>query len=498
MWMSRIDDLCHSGVSQARFAPRIEAVRRTFILSSALIAALTVAWSATPVFATASARGGSLTATSQHAHGDAHRTGAPTVRAAAVAAGSSPSLLQNQPGMSDQLALEHAGSSNPNVTSPADPSIAIGPNNIVEAVNSALEVTTRSGASPVFMNLSAMVGNTSGFSLRYPHVVYDPVSGRFILMVLQYNPTLSGCVSQVEVMLSQANPALPWITRGQINIDPEIGGGVELSTVSLAITGSVLVETSDYQSCSSGLPVASQMEVIRRADFVSGAFTANSDAFVEPGPIGLQPAQAWTAQTVAYAVANNANCSGRVAGSIAVFAINGVPTAGGVTVTCTAGPEPAATSTPPAAAQAGTAATLTTGTDSFLSAVWQGNVLWVAGNTGCTPSGDSQVRSCLNVVSIPRATGTSVGTPVQFPAESVSGAYLYDPALALDSAGNVILTFDKSSSSSLEVDDGRGDHRRRVEPVDHAAPEHQLLPTGMFDVRVGRLFRGGAGPVAPH
>jgi hypothetical protein len=420
-----------------------------FILSSALVAALTVAWSATPVAAAASASTGSLTATSQHARGDSHRTTAHTLRAA-VTPGSSPSLLQNQPGLSEQLALEHAGSSNPNVTAPADPSIAIGPSNIVEVANSALEVTTRSGATAVFMNLSAMVGNTSGFSLRYPHVVYDPASGRFILMVLQYNPSLSGCVSQVEVMLSQANPALPWITRGQINIDPEIGGGVELSTVSLAITGSLLVETSDYQSCTTGLPVASQMEVIRRADFISGAFNSNSDAFVEPGPIGLQPAQAWTAQFVAYAVANDANCSGKVPGSIAVFAINGLPTAGAVSVTCTNWTEATATSTPPAAAQSGTTATLTTGTDRFLSAVWQGNVIWVAGNTGCTPSGDSQLRSCVNVVSIPATSTGSVSAPTQLPVESVSGAYLYDPALAVDSAGNAILTLNKSSSSALE------------------------------------------------
>ncbi len=450
--MSRNHDLCHRGVSQPAFAPRIEAVRRTFILSSALVAALTVAWSATPVSATASARAGHLTATSQHLGGDSHATNAHTLSAAAVVAGSSPSLLQNQPGLSDLVAIAHAGTGNPNVTSPADPSIAIGPSNIVEAVNSAIEVSTRSGASPVVMNISAMVGNTSGFSLRYPHVVYDPVSGRFILTVLQYNPTLSGCVSQVEIMLSQANPALPWITRGSINIDPEIAGGVELSTVSLAITGSLLVETSDYQSCTTGLPVASQMEVFRRADFISGAFTANSDAFVEPGPVGLQPAQAWTAQSVGYAVANDANCTtvGKVPGSIAVFAINGLPSGGAVSVTCTAGSEPTATSTPPAAGQAGTTATLTTGTDRFLSAVWQGNVLWVAGNTGCTPSGDSQARSCVNVVSIP-ATGTSVGTPTQLPVESVSGAYLYDPALAVDSADDAILTFDKSSSSALEA-----------------------------------------------
>ena len=44
----------------------------------------------------------------------------------------------------------------------------------------------------------------------------------------------------------------------------------------------------------------------------------------------------------------------------------------------------------------------------------------------------------------------SVGAPTQLPVESVSGAYLYDPALAVDSAGNAILTLNKSSSSALE------------------------------------------------
>ena len=337
------------------------------------------------------------------------------------------------------------------MTTPADPSIAVGPSNVVEAANSALEITTRSGVSPTYMNISAMVGNTADFALRYPQVVYDPFSGRFILMVLQSSQT--GCTSLVEIMMSQTNPALPWTSRGSINLDPALGSGVELSNVSLGLTPNVLVESSDYVSCTTSLPVASQMVVIRRADFISGALTANSYAFVEPGPVGLQPAEALSAQYVEYAVANDASCSttAKVPGSIAVFAINGLPAAGAISVVCTSESEPTATTTPPAAAQEGTAATLTTGSDRFLSAVWQGNVLWMAGNTGCSSGG---TVSCLNVVSIPATSPASsagtLGAPSQFPPESVSGAYLYDPALALDSSGDAILTFDKSSSSTFE------------------------------------------------
>ena len=107
------------------------------------------------------------------------------------------------------------------MTTPADPSIAVGPNDVVEAVNSALQVTTRTGAGPVRMNISVMIKNTSGWNVRYPRVVFDPTSGLFILTVLQFNPVLTGCGSQVAVMVSQANPAFPWTSRGTINIDPE-------------------------------------------------------------------------------------------------------------------------------------------------------------------------------------------------------------------------------------------------------------------------------------
>ncbi len=127
------------------------------------------------------------------------------------------------------------------MTTPADPSIAVGPNNIVEAVNSALQITTRAGAAlGAPMNISAMIRNTSTWDVRYPRVVYDPVSGLFILMVLQFNP--SGCGSQVAVMVSQANPALAWTSHGTINLDPELGGGLQLSNVSLALTANLVVE----------------------------------------------------------------------------------------------------------------------------------------------------------------------------------------------------------------------------------------------------------------
>jgi hypothetical protein len=418
-------------------------VRRTFLYSSALVAALTVVSSATSVLA-AYAQPRALTATAQ---GTLGQTRAHTLAATTVAAGSVPSQLQKQPGLSEQAAIAAAGSGNAAVTTPADPSIAVGPNNVVEAVNSALQVTTRAGTSlGAPMNISAMIRNTSTWDVRYPRVVYDPVSGLFILMVLQFNP--SGCGSQVAVMVSQANPTLAWTSRGTINLDPELGGGLQLTNVSLGLTANLVVESSDYSSCSTGLPVASQTTIIQRSDLISGALGVNSYVFMVPGPIGLQPAMGVSAQSVAYEVANDANCSAVASGSVAVFAITGTPEAKNVAHTCTAVAS-AVTSVPPPAAQMGTAATLTTGNDRFLSAFWQTNALWVAGNTACNPGGG--IVSCLNVISIAASSTGTVGSPTQFPAQGVNSAYLYDPAIAVDSSGDAILTFDESSSTAFEA-----------------------------------------------
>ena len=425
-------------------------VRRRSIFLSAFVAALSVVWSATSAFAESPARNLALTATSQHAldqSSNAHQQSGLRTLSAPVAAGTAPSQLFVEQGLSEQAAIAAAGSGNAAVTTPADPSIAVGPGNVVEAANSALAITPRAGGSTTYMNISAMIRNMAGWSVRYPHVVYDPASGLFILTVLQYNPTVSACQSQIAVMVSQSNPTLTWTSRGTIIIDPELGGGMELSNVSLGLTATLVVETSEYESCTTGLAVASQTLILQRSDLASGSLGVNSSAFLVGGPIGLQPAMGLSASSVAYEVANNANCTAVASGSVAVIAITGTPEGKNVSHTCTADSETATSGSPAAAQKATTTATLTTGDDRIQSAFWQGSALWIAGNTGCTLGGSV---SCLNVASIAASSTGSVGALTALPTEGVPGAYVYDPAIALDSAGDAIVTFDESSSAMYE------------------------------------------------
>ncbi len=102
-------------------------------------------------------------------------------------------------------------------------------------------------------------------------------------------------------------------------------------------------------------------------------------------------------------------------------------------------------SPPPAADQPGSAVKLDTNDDRVISAAWQNNSLWLAGNEACTPAGDAVARSCLRVIEV--ATNTSiVRQDITFGA---NGAYYFYPAIRPDGSGNLHVVFTNSSASAF-------------------------------------------------
>jgi len=405
--------------------------------------------SAAPVSAGALPRSLVFTAASQHSPSNSIRhVTAHAPRAAAL--GSAPSAqLAAFAGASEQASLAS--------NTAADPSIAAGATYVVEAVNSALFVYSRSGTqigAPISINTLART--ISGWGVKYPHVVYDPASGRFILAVLQYNLARSGCTSaqsQIQVVVSGADPTGAWQVPKTFTNQALLPSGdmPVAANLSLGMTSTVVAISWDYFGCLNGTFFGSQTDVVQRADLAAGALGVNSAVAFTGGPLGVQPAMALSLGGVEYQVANGVNCTVTAANSYAIFAITGAPDSRNVAITCAhAELETSPTSVPPAAPQAGTSATLQTRDDRFLTAVWSGNVLWAAGNTGCTPSGDTQIRSCLNVVSVNASAAGTVTGATQLASKGASGAYLYYPALAVDGAGNVAVTFDESSSTTTE------------------------------------------------
>ena len=312
------------------------------------------------------------------------------------------------------------------------------------------------GTALATFDINNLARTSAGWAVKDPKVVFDPFSSRFILAVVQYNTARSGCTnagSQIEVVASNADPTTAWQTPRTFNNLGSLGGATPVAlNVSLGMTSTVVALAWDYASCLTGNAVASQTDIVQRADLATGTLGVNSARAFTPGPLGAQPAMALGLSTVEYEIANDSNCTGTATNQYEVFTYSGTPDAKNVAgPTCAAnGTEGSGSSAPPAAPQNGTSTTLQTGDDRFLDAVWVNNMLWAAGGTGCTPSGDSQVRSCVNVVSATATSAGSVSAATQLTPEGLYSAYLYYPSLALDSSGNAILTFDSSSSSALE------------------------------------------------
>jgi hypothetical protein len=81
--------------------------------------------------------------------------------------------------------------------------------------------------------------------------------------------------------------------------------------------------------------------------------------------------------------------------------------------------------------------------DRFLTAVWQNGTLWVNGNDGCTPSGDTAVRPCPRLIQV-STTGPTVNQNFDL---GSAGNDLYYPAVHVDSAGDMYVVYNISSTS---------------------------------------------------
>jgi hypothetical protein len=106
------------------------------------------------------------------------------------------------------------------------------------------------------------------------------------------------------------------------------------------------------------------------------------------------------------------------------------------------------TTVPPAATQSGSSSTIDSGDDRFMSAVMQGGDLgnlWTSAATGCIPTGDTIVRSCIKVLRVGLA-GPSI---TQDTVSGMNAKYLIYPTLALNANLTAVIDYSLSSDTDL-------------------------------------------------
>lgn len=337
-------------------------------------------------------------------------------------------------GLDRQLAL---GSDQ--FVTPPDPQIAVGPTRLVEMVNSSGSIWDKQGNLLSIFDLNKFFAVPSGYTFSDPRVLFDQDSQRWFASGVAFIPPTYGSVVVLAVSTG-IDPSSTWYQFTADNSStlthdqPKIG----VSSDKVVISWNDFLQASSFQGQSTW--------VLQKSQMTAGSSSVNGVAL---GPDSSRsspvPAVQLTSNSDEYLVFNGTDCGtlgGNCGSAIGVVRISGTPLQGNVAwnesdLTI------AGTTAPPAADQPGMPGSIATNDDRFLTAVWENGVLWTGGNDACIPGGDNVTRPCSRLIQV-LTGGPSVNQ--NFDIASTGGG-LYYPAFGMDSAGDMYIVYNISSST---------------------------------------------------
>ncbi len=316
---------------------------------------------------------------------------------------------------------------------PPDVQIAAGPTYLVEMVNLGGEILTKQSASVLTFSLYKFPFSFSTSDrLSDPKILYDAASGRYYATLVDITQ------GSFELAISQSSdPTGSWwyyqftdVPTGDFPDQPTLGVSANV----------VAVGANDFAT-SGGSFVGGQFWVIEKSPLLTGGTTY----YTWWGPscgagcsyeASIHPVRSLSSTSTQYFVSTGIGSTS----VLTLYSVTGAPPGSVSLVTQTV--SIGALSTPPAALQAGASETLDTGDGRVLDAVWSSNDLWASFVDACTPSGDTQVRSCFRLIDLDTAT-LSVLVDKDW---GTSGVYYLYPALSVDSLGDMSVIVGYSSA----------------------------------------------------
>lgn len=318
---------------------------------------------------------------------------------------------------------------------PPDSTIAVGPTRVLELTNAGAAVYYKSGQSIASYPLATLFPQAAaGYSLGNGWVLYDPTVDRFYASLAGFgNGSPQG--GDLYLNVSQTgDPAGLWYTykifsstttfcdqpKMAYTSDKIVISCREFNGFSFAVNG------DDTFFAPKSLATAGTLTVGAMADV--GADTSHqltipvTAAFSADGTMNLV--------STPYLAYVNGNSIGLIS-----YTVSFPPSLSIVLHDLGSVPVNAFTH-PPNAAQLDSSTTLNSNDNRLISAVMQGNELWVSANDGCTPSGDGTLRTCARVIRI------NVGGMTKQADVEVNNSFsnvLY-PSIALDSSGNAFVS----------------------------------------------------------
>ncbi len=347
--------------------------------------------------------------------------------------------------------------------SPPDVQIAVGPDHIVEMVNTSEEVWQKQSQPVTTVSLYDFYSVAQSDFLSDPRIFFDSESNRWFASILDVS------TDSVKVAVSDtSDPTKNW------NIYNISFGANCPDQPAIAVNDDKLVvSANDFANClTNPTLVGAQYFVIDKSQLIQGSPNPSMESF---GPditeFSIMPAKSLGSTSTLYMVSAYGSTSTLRLYSIGGSVPNATPHTKNLTIHTI--------NIPPGAAQKGTSIDLETNDDRILDAVWHNGNLWLVLTDSCTPIGDSEARSCVRVIEI----DTRMSSIVQDFDLGTSGMYYFYPAITVDGNGDLDMIFGYSSASSypglMFATQTPADSTGQTEPI-------QILKTGAAPDTSGR------------
>jgi len=363
------------------------------------------------------------------------------------------------------------------VAIPPSPGIAVGPNHLIQVVNSKFEIRTKTGGTSSSYPFSAFPWSSfdhSGSKAAFdPTVIYDHFADRWMMMALSKD-SAAGTSHYLIAVSTTPDPEAAWCAYySRADLVGGVSSGNWADNLQLGFDETNFYVTSNQHSFSTGAFVHARVRVATKSQFYScgGTTWGDFNTITDP-PFSIVPARTFGSPGVGYFVDAESATSGT---TLRIRTITGtwpnptntppvlsVKTAVTVDAYTASGDAPSLGSTTP----------IDTGDARLLNVVYRDGYLYTAHTVG-SPCFDPATSSCARFYKI--AVG---GTPSVALQESVgtAGLFTFYPAIEPDPSGNIFLVFSRTG------------------PQQYAESRYALRMTADSATQASRQLQAGAGP----
>ena len=369
-------------------------------------------------------------------------------------------------------------------TEPANSTVAVGPDEVVQLANLVLRVTDRAGAlSGPDLTVPEFFALPPGFFDRQPRVIYDGLHGRFVMTESTWDCAIHTFAGDPAVFghgyvdLAVSRTTDPngtwdlyfWAYTDALPVDPSIGTSTDKLAISSNLSlmtqgggglgGSACGDLSSLTAYGGDLLVASWADAVghKSSSPPVSEFTAPLTDGVNGGVLGTRAALQEPATSPTLYVVGRAetpgSASGQVPKDVIVTAFSGIPTktvdvAVSGSWNLSKDSIVAPFDDPPAPHQPGSPATIVNAVDGYpQDALWQAGKLAWATTYQCKPGGDSAFRDCVRVTEV----DTSLASVSIDPTETQdvllarNGFDTYQPGLGISADGTLEVVYCQSN-----------------------------------------------------